>query len=148
MKKIMKVILLQDVKGLGKRNDIKEVSVGYARNFLLPKNLVEITTPGALKRLLEVRAKKEEEKKVLIADLERKKEKIKDITLAFKVKVGKEGGVFGSISAKDIKSALEEKGILSAEAKLKKPLKELGEHQIEINLGEGIKADIKILIET
>ncbi len=80
--------------------------------------------------------------------MERKKEKIKDITLALKVKVGKEGGVFGSISAKDIESALKEKGVLSVKVELKKPLKELGEHQVEINLGEGIRAELKVLLES
>jgi large subunit ribosomal protein L9 len=143
----MKVILLQDIKGLGKKNDVKDVSLGYARNFLLPRNLAEVATGVALSRLMEARTQSEEEKKKLIAVLEGRKEKIKGMTFEFKVKVGKEGGVFSSVSARDIEGALAEKGIPNATVELKKPLKELGEHSIGINLGEGVHTQVMVLLE-
>jgi len=143
----MKVILLQDVKGLGKKNDVKDVSVGYVRNFLLPRHLVEVATGAALSRLIAEKTKLAEEKKGLIAVLEERKKKIKDIKLEFKVKVGKEGGVFGSVSARDIEGALAEKGIPNATVELKKPLKELGYHAVEVGLGEGIHSSVAVSLE-
>ncbi len=143
----MKVILLGDIRGLGKRNDVKEVSGGYARNFLLPKKLAEAATGAALKRMAELKSKMDAEHEKLVTKLKAEAEKIKNEKLFFKVKTGEKGEVFGSVTARDIERELAERGVPRAEAELKKPLKALGEHAVEINFGEGIKTDIRVLLK-
>ncbi len=143
----MKVILLENIRGLGKKNDIREVSDGYARNFLLPKKLAEAATGAALKRAAELKARAEAEREKLVVGLKAAAEKIKDEKLVFKVKTGEKGEVFGSVSARDIEQELAGRGIARCEAELKKPLKTLGEHDVEINFGENIKAKLKVFLE-
>lgn len=143
----MKVILLEDIRGLGKKNDIKDVSSGYARNFLLPKKIAEVATGAALKRATELKLKMEAEYGRLVATLKEEAEKIEGEKLVFKVKTGEKDEVFGSVTARDIEHELAERGIPGAKAELKKPLKELGEHLIDINFGENIKAKVKVLLE-
>jgi len=155
----MEVILLQDIKGLGKRNDIKNVATGYARNFLLPKKLVEVATPPALKKLIEERTLAKEEHKKLVEVSEENVKKIQKLTLRFQLKAraslsakasasaGEKKEVFGSVNAKDIERALEEQGFRGATAQLRKPIKTLGEQKVEIDLGEGVHAPVRVLIE-
>jgi len=144
----MKVILLEDIRGLGKRNDVKEVSGGYARNFLLPKKLAEVATGAALKRMAELKSKMDAEHEKLVTKLKAEAEKIKNEKLFFKVKTGEKGEVFGSVTARDIERELAERGIPETEAELKKPLKVLGEHTVEVNLGEGVKVEVSVLLES
>ena len=148
----MKVILLQDIKGLGKKLDIKNVSDGYARNFLIPRNLIKIANTQNLKEIESqklILIKKEEELK---SQTEQLKKQIEKIELVFKVTIGDKKEMFASIDAKDIKEKIiEEIGSVEAlknsEIILEKPIKKLGEHQVEIDLKQGIKAKIKILIQ-
>ncbi len=142
----MKVILLEDIKGLGKKYDVKNVATGYARNFLLPKNLAEAATPKALKRLLAIKAQIERDREKRFAELQEQARKIEKMMLQFKLKTGSQGEIFSSVTAKDIENALKEKGINNATVKLAKPIKELGEHNVEISLGEGVKTNVRILV--
>ncbi|MFH1346997.1 MAG: 50S ribosomal protein L9 [Spirochaetota bacterium] len=148
----MKVIFLKDIKDVGKKFDVKNVSDGYARNFLLPQGLAKIATEEAIKNLevqKVVAVKEEEEIKnkliVLAKTLENKE-------FEFKVKTGEKGEVFGSVAKSDIKTRIytdmntdihgyAENNI---EIELNKPIKKLGEHRVEINLGKGVKANLKI----
>lgn len=143
----MKVILLEDIKGLGKKYDVKDVAFGYARNFLLPKKLAKAATPQALKNLMEVKGRIEEERKKHLLFLEEQAKKIKDLILQFKIKTGEKGEVFGSVSARDIKDELEKLGIFHATPVLPKPIRTLGETKVEINFGEGIRAELKVLVK-
>lgn len=148
----MKVILLQDIKGLGKRLDIKNVSDGYARNFLIPRNLIKIANTQNLKEIESqklILVKKEEESK---SQTEQLKKQIEKIELIFKVVIGDKKEMFASIDAKDIKEKLvEEIGsveiLKNSEIILEKPIKKLGEYQVEIDLKQGIKTKIKVLIQ-
>lgn len=139
----MKVILLQDIKGLGKKYDVKEIRDGYARNFLIPKKLAAIATPAMLQQKSQVEAR---ERQLLekYGELAKKLEKEK---IKFSVKVGEKNEVFGSITKADIKKALEAKGFNNIEIELTHPLKILGEHLVEANLGRGIRAKIKVVLE-
>jgi len=123
--------------------DIKDVSDGYARNFLFPKNL-------ALPATKENLAKREhwaESEKETVKQLEELVRQLAEEKLEFKIATGEKGEVFGSITAKDIKLALLERGYpKELEVTLEKPLRQLGEHQVEINLGHGIKGSTNISV--
>jgi len=147
----MKVILLQNIKGLGNKFDVKQVKDGYGHNFLLPKKLVKIATAKTIKELEAQKAawqKQEEETKnkleVLTKELSEKE-------FQFTLKTGEKGEVFGSITKDDIQKAI--LALISnfqflisnnVEVNLERPIKTLGPHQVGINLGKGVKAEIKI----
>ncbi len=144
----MKVILLQDIKSLGKKLDIKEVSDGYARNFLLPKKLAEAATDVALKKI------KEQKEKIVLAEkknLENSQKlaetlRNKEIVIRAKEKGGK---LFGSILAKDIIRELGKENINIAEKAvvLKNPIKATGKYKVKIVLENGIQAEINLSVE-
>ena len=124
--------------------DIKEVSNGYARNFLFPKNL-------ALPATKENLAKREhwaESEKEIIKQLEGLAQKLAGEKLELKVATGDKGEVFGSVTEKDIKLTLLERGYpKELEVTLEKPIREIGERQVEISLGKNIKTTLKLLIQ-
>ena len=145
----MKVILLEDTKGLGKKFDIKEVKDGYVRNFLLPKKLVQIATKTTLAQL---KIQKESEEKAiakLLGELEKIVDALKKEVLIFQLKVGDKGEVFGSVSVDKIIESLKAKGfeIKKEQIDLETPIKSLGEHVINIRLDREVKGTIKVKIE-
>jgi len=141
----MKVILLDNVIGLGRAGDIKTVKNGYARNYLLPQKLVEVATrtkENHLKRMQEVLAKKAE--KIYTSSLELK-EKVEAISLKIKVKAGEEGKLFGSVTHADIAALLSEQGFEIEKKKIvSENIKTVGEHIIKIKLDEGVTAEVKL----
>ncbi|MBI2591589.1 MAG: 50S ribosomal protein L9 [Candidatus Brennerbacteria bacterium] len=144
----MKVILLEDIKKLGKKFDVKELKEGYARNFLLPKGLIKIASDQALNELAKQKAVWEEKEKALIEQLKKSAEEIKKIKLEFSAKTGDKKELFGSISENEIKKALLEKGFSGVEIEIEKTIKSLGEHPVKINFGKGIEAEIKINVRS
>src|SRR5699024_9493307 len=92
----MKVIFLQDVKGKGNKGEVKEVSTGYANNYLLKNNLAEEATTGNLRKLKAKQAKAEEEAAAEKAEAEKLKKKLADINVQIKAKSGEDGRLFGS----------------------------------------------------
>ncbi len=141
----MKVILLQNIKGLGNRYDVKNVKDGYARNFLFPKGFAKIATNKEVKELETQKAVQQKEKQEAKNQLELLAKKLAEQEFRFTIKTGEKGEVFGSISKEDIKKAVSTsislpvgdlpKGYNDIEVNLEKPIKKLGEHQVEINLG-------------
>ena len=104
----MKVILLQDVEGLGKAGDLKEVANGYARNYLLPRNLAAGATPSLIANRQQ-RIATEQRKQEKQAESNRQQaEKLGQVTLTFKARVGREGRLYGSITSQDIAEGLRE----------------------------------------
>ncbi|MDD2409500.1 MAG: 50S ribosomal protein L9 [Bacilli bacterium] len=145
----MKVILLKDVKKQGKKDEIIEVSDGYAQNFLIKNGYAIKYTSGSkthLENKLNMR-KKEEEK--LINELKIIKKQIEDKEFIFKVKVGKEGKLFGSISSKQIFEQLAENNIIidKKNINIKSSVDTLGIHIIDINLHKNVTAKAKILVK-
>ena len=144
----MKVILLQDIDGLGKKYDVKEVKNGYARNFLLPQELARAATKKALKWLddqKEIISKEAEE------DLKRAQElasKLDGAEVAIDVKIGEEGQLFESINNQKIAEKLKELGfeIKKSQIKLEEPIKELGEFPIKISLDHNLEVEISLVI--
>ena len=146
----MKVILLSDVRGNGKKGDLVNVSDGYARNFLLPKNLAKEATPGALNEL--ENAKKAIQHKV---DEEIKKAKndaeiLNGKSVKLVAKAGEGGRLFGSITAKEIVAEIKKNyNILIDKRKisLKNEIKSLGTYEFDVKLYNGITAKMKVLVD-
>jgi large subunit ribosomal protein L9 len=147
----MKVVLLKDVKNLGKKNEIKEVSNGYGRNFLLKQNLAKIATESEISN-----ARKRENLDLKSKEDEIKKEndilkKIAGTEIEIEVKVGKKEELFESVSPQKITEELEKKGfhILKEQVIIEEPIKELGEHSVGIKLKhtELVKIKVKVIKE-
>ncbi len=145
----MKVILKENISNLGTKGEVKNVSDGYARNYLIPKGMAEEATPARLKewekqkKIIEKKEQKEEEKAREIA------EKLEGQKINFKLKAGEEGRLFGSATSADISEALKEKGyeIDKRKIELEDPIKNTGNHEIEIKLMPGITTRIQVEIE-
>lgn len=132
----MKIILLKDVRKVGKKDEIKEVSDGYARNYLIKNGLAVQYTAGSskvLEKQLEERSEHEHELKV---EAEKIKEQLADTPVEFLLNAGKEGQVFGSVSTKNIAAALQKKGIHVDKRKmlLESPITSLGTTRVKVDL--------------
>lgn len=146
----MKVILLQDVKSLGKKGEIVNVNDGYARNFILPKKLgVEATG----KNLNDLKLQKNNEKKVAQEQLEAAKAlaaKLEEGGVSLAIKVGEGGRAFGSVSSKEIAAAVKEQMGLELDKKkisLKEPIKSLGTHIVTVKLHPEVAAELKVSVK-
>lgn len=146
----MKVILLEDVKSLGKKGEIVNVNDGYARNFILPKKLgLEATS----KNLNDLKLQKQNDEKVAQEKLDAAKalaEKIKEKSITVKIQAGVEGKVFGSISSKEI--ATEAKKQLNMDIDKKKivipdAIKSLGTYNVNIKLHKDVTAILAVKVE-
>lgn len=145
----MKVILTQDVKKLGKKDDIVNVSDGYAQNYIIKNGLGVKYTEGSKTRLekeIDVRNKNEE---ALIAECEKIKEQLEKQKIVFKVKTGKEGKIFGSISTKQIADELNKKGFNIDKKKIKSDITidSLGVHNVELELHKKVIVTLKIEVK-
>lgn len=146
----MKVVLLEDVKGKGKKGDLVNVPDGYARNFLLPKGKAKLADNQIIQ---EIKAKKEsedfkkaEEKK----QAQKLAEKLKDVKLVYKTTGGEDGRLYGAVTTKDISEKLQsELGIAVDKRKIviKDTIKTVGEYVLEIKLYPGINAKLKLIVE-
>ncbi len=143
----MKVILLDNVIGLGRAGDIKSVRDGYARNYLLPQKLAEVATRAKqsyLAKMQAVLAKKAE--KIYASALELK-EKVEALSLEIKVKAGEEGKLFGSVTHADIAGLLSEQGFDIEKKKIvSENIKTVGDHIIKVKLDEGVTAEVNLKV--
>ena len=144
----MKVILLQDVKKQGKKDQIINVSDGYANNFLLKNGLAVPANENGKKNLqreLDIRAQKEEE---ILEQCEKIKKEIATLNITFKVKTGKNDQVFGTISSKQINEELKKKGyeIDKKKIMLDHPIDSIGTHNVKIELHKKVIAEIKVTL--
>lgn len=144
----VKVIFIKDVKGQGKKNEIKEVSDGYAMNFLIKKGYaVKASTQNFNKVSKQVSEEKLEEA-LFIKDMEALKEKLEKETIEFKTKVGTQDRMFGTISTKQIKEELSKLGyhIEKQAIHIDHPIMSLGTHNVEIELHKQVVATIKVKV--
>lgn len=145
----MKVILLKDVKKVGKANEVVEVSDGYARNFLFRQKLAVQMSEKSLDVLNQQKEEVALHQQEIKEESLQVKEKIENIVLEFTLKTGSEGRVFGSVSTKQIADELEKKhNIKIDKRKIKsEALSELGAFNIEIELHKEVKATCKVIIK-
>lgn len=146
----MKVILLQDVKSLGKKGEIVNVNDGYARNFILPKKYgVEANN----KNLNDLKLQKDNEAKIAKEQLEAAKELAEELKagkVELAIKVGEGGKTFGSVSSKEIATAVKEQLKLEIDKKkiqLKEAIKTLGTHNVPIKLHPKVTAELKVVVK-
>ena len=146
----MKIILLQDVKGQGKKGDLVEASDGYARNFLLPRKLAKIADAGSVKQI-EIRKESEafhlsEEKK----KAEELKKSLASKEIVFNTTGGVDGRLYGAVTAKDVSDRLKSDFSIDIDKRLitlSENIKTVGEYSAKIKLFQGIYAQIKIIVK-
>ena len=146
----MEVILLQDVKGVGKKNQTVNVNDGYANNFLFPRKLAVKVS----KTSVQILANQQENARLALEkakkEAEELSEKLKDMEVSFKVKVGKEGKTFGSVSLKQVEDEFKNKYNVTIDKRKfidKGPLDCLGYYNLKIELFKGIIGVVKVHIE-
>ena len=133
----MKVIFLQDVKGKGKKGELKEVSDGYARNFLLPQKLAKQATAQAMSELKNAESSKAE------------KSKLENQSINIKAKAGQNGKLFGSVTAKEISAELKRQFSINVDKRkisLDADIKSFGTYNAEIKLYTGITAKVRVVV--
>ena len=145
----MKVILLADVKSLGKKGDIVNVSDGYARNMLLPKKLGVEATPKNLNDLKLRNAHEEKLAQEALDEAERFAEEIAKSQLNLSIKIGEGGRAFGSVSAKEIADAAKKQLGFDLDKKkiqMEGPIKELGTFEVPVRLHQKVTAKLKVIV--
>lgn len=146
----MKVILKQDVKNLGKTGDIKEVSDGYARNFLIPKGLADEATTNKLKETQEKNTREAKRKDKEKADAEEMKKRLDGQTVKIKAKAGTGDKLFGAVTSREIAEILQKEFSLSLDKKkieMGEAIKHLGQYKIKIKIYPSIQAEVKVIVE-
>jgi len=146
----MKIVLLQDVKALGKKGTLVEVSEGYARNFLLPKKL---GAPATAENLNTLKLKKANEEKIAAEQLAEAKavaEKLEDGSVTVRIKGGENGKTYGSVSTKEIAEAVKsQKGIEIDKKKIVLPdaIKTFGVHEVAVKLHKEVQAKLTVSVK-
>lgn len=145
----MKVILLQEVPGLGQPGDVKEVAAGYARNYLLPRKLVTAATATAMTSLNEQVASAKRRTAKLDAEYNSLAEKLSNVTLTFAVRVGQGDRLYGSVTSQDIANALREQEGITIDRRsiqLKEALRALGSFEAPVRVSPKHEAKVKVNI--
>ncbi len=143
----MKVILKQDIKGVGKKDQIINANDGYARNYLFPKNLAVLADKGNMTNLQSKKTSDEHRKALEKEEALKVAKKIEGIILKLPVKSGENGKVFGSVTAKEIGENLEKQYKIKVDKKkidISEPIKMLGMFNVEIKLYDGVIAKLKV----
>ena len=145
----MKVILLCDVKGSGKKDDILNVSDGYARNFLFPKKWAVEATPGAVKEIERRRANEEKLERERRDAAQKVADSIRGKMITLKVKCGAQGRLYGSITNQEIADALKKQfGVEVEKRRIEcEPIRQTGDVIMEVKVYSGISANMKLRVE-
>ena len=143
-----KVLLREDIDDLGARGEIVRVRAGYARNYLLPRNLAVEATAGNVKGIEQERAallKKEAKER---ATAEGQSQQMGSLVLEFKRKAGEQGALYGSVTSMDLAEALKERGyeIDRHRIHLREPLKRLGEYTVPVRLHREVTVDLQVKV--
>jgi len=145
----MKIVLLKDVKSLGKSGELVEVSEGYARNFILPKKFGVEATPGNLNTLKLKKANEERIAAEQLKDAAELSEKLSGAGISVSIKGGENGKTFGSVSTKEIADAVKEQLGLEIDKKkivLAEPIKKFGSHEVTVKLHREVTAKLAVKV--
>jgi len=142
------VILLRDVVNTGKKNDVKDVSAGFARNFLIPKGLAIVADAESLKRLEAKKKKDAESAENELKEMEKLASKLDGAEVEIPVKAGDEGQLFESVNKQKIADRLKEMGynVSKEQVELTAPIKEVGEFPVKLKLEHNLEVEVKIII--
>ena len=145
----MKLILKEDVEKLGEAGDVVDVADGYARNYLLPRQLAVEATEHRLNQLEKKQEKKKKKEKNKRENAEEIASDLEDEKYSFSVKAGEEGRLFGSVTSKDIAEKLKDKGyeVEKKDVELDENIKSLGVHKVSVKIYDDIYAEIKVKVE-
>ncbi|MEI2702548.1 MAG: 50S ribosomal protein L9 [Baekduia sp.] len=142
-------ILLKDVENVGRRGDVVDVSKGYLRNYLLPRKLAQAATKGALReaeRLQEITRKADEARR---AEASEHAEQLGRTVLTLPHKAGEDGRLFGSVTSSEIADAIKEARGFEVDRRkvhLSEPIKHIGTYQVDVDLVDGVRASVKVLV--
>ncbi len=145
----MKVILLADVKGVGKKEQIINVSEGYAKNFLFPKNLAVEANAGNMKKLDNKHKLEAQQAQEALDAAKAMAEKLEALSINIKVKIGNNGKLFGAVTNKEISAALKEQQGVDIDKKkivLNDAIKTTGEKEVSVKLHPKVTAKLKVLV--
>ncbi|QKG85798.1 50S ribosomal protein L9 [Kroppenstedtia pulmonis] len=145
----MKVIFQQDVKGQGKKGEVKEVAEGYARNYLLPRKLAVEASSGNISALKEQKRREEVRKKEELSVAAEMAKKLENVHITFQTKSGEGGRLFGSITSKQISQQLKKEHDLQVDKKkilLKEPIRTLGVTKVSIKLHPKVTATLSVQV--
>src|SRR5512140_1375859 len=144
----MKVLLLKDVYKLGRAGDIKKVADGYGRNFLLPQKLAVLSTPGALKQVEKIRSQAEVRRTEQNSELKDLASQINGVTVVFSAKAGETSKLYGSITTKDVATAIQEKTRYEGKKQQidMQPIRNLGEFTAQVRLTMDLVPEVKIIV--
>jgi large subunit ribosomal protein L9 len=145
----MKVILLHEVPNLGMPGDVKEVANGYARNYLLPRQLVTPATPAALLNLREHVAAEQRRTEKRRGEQQGLADRIAAISLTFSVRVGRGDRLYGSVTSQDIANALQEQESLTIDRRiiqLRDPIRQLGMVEVPVRIAAGVEPKLKVTL--
>jgi len=148
----MKVIILQNIKGIGQIGDVKSVSDGYARNFLFPKKLAKLATDTALKEVDSLKKKREAIQGLEKENANKLAEQLKDVVLEFTRKATKTGKLFSSVTKENIAETLSKQVGFKIEPdsvnldEHEDHIKQLGEHLVKVKLAPDVMAEVKVKV--
>lgn len=144
----MKVILLDDVAKLGRRGEVRDVSDGYARNFLIPKKLALGASAGNMKNLEHIKVQANAKADRVKSDAEAMRQRIEALVLEERRQASEEGKLFGSVTSQDIADFLDKHGVKVERRRihLEEPIKTLGETTVPIRLHQDVTAQFKVSV--
>jgi large subunit ribosomal protein L9 len=144
----MKVILLDDVAKVGRRGEVRDVSDGYARNFLIPKKLALTATPGNLKGLDHIKRQQEAKAGRIKSDADVLRERIEALVFEVRRQASEEGKLFGSVTSQDVAEFLEQHALKIERRRihLDEPIKALGESSVAVRLHPEVTAQLRVSV--
>ena len=144
----MKVILLDDVVKLGRRGEVRDVSDGYARNFLIPRKLALTATAGNLRNLQHIKTQQEAKADRVRGAADEVRQRIEALVFEERRQASEEGKLFGSVTTQDVVDFLEQHGVAVERRRvlLEEPIKALGEAQVPIRLHPEVTAQLKVTV--
>jgi large subunit ribosomal protein L9 len=144
----MKVILLDDVAKLGRRGEVRDVSDGYARNYLIPQKLALSATAGNLKNLVQIKSQQDAKASRIKSDAEVLRDRIEALSSEERRQASEDGRLFGSVTSQDIVDFLARSGIPVEKRRvlLDDPIKALGEFEVPIRVHSQVTAQLKVVV--